>query len=93
LWIWDRYRGCCGSEAKLLHDLDRFSRRESVVLSPSDPFFETLQSCREGPGIGISLPSVARDLRELERADRVAEVEADLSAAQREIDVCPRRRA
>jgi hypothetical protein len=39
------------------------------------------------------LQSVVGDLRELERAGGVAEVEADLSAARPEVGFDPRRRA
>jgi hypothetical protein len=44
-------------------------------------------------GIGISLQPVARDLGESRRSDRVSEVEADLGAAQREVDIGTEGRA
>ena len=65
-------------------------RRESIVLSSPDSLFKTPQAGGKCSGIGISLRSVARDPRELKRADRVAEVKADVGAARREIDVEPR---
>ena len=68
----------------------QLGRREPVVLSSPDPRFEAPQPGDKRSGIGISLQRVARDLREFERADRVAEVEADVGAAQREVGVEPR---
>jgi len=55
-----------------------------------DPRFEALQAGGKRSGIGISLECVACDPREFEGAGEVAEVEADVGAAQREIGVDPR---
>ena len=74
-------------------DEPELGRCESVVLSPPDPRLETLQPGRQRSGIGISLEYVAGDLRVFEGAGNVAEVEADVGAAQREIGVEPWARA
>ena len=74
-------------------DEPELGRCESVVLSLPDPRFEALQPGRQRSGIGISLECVARDLRVFEGAGNVAEVEADVGAAQREIGVEPWARA
>jgi hypothetical protein len=71
----------------------QLGRGEPVVLSSPDPRFETPQSVGKRSGFGVSLHRVASDLREFEGADTVAEVEADVGAAQREVGVDPRGRA
>jgi hypothetical protein len=71
----------------------QLGRCAPVVLPAPDPLFETPDAGGKRSGIGISLQSVARELRAFKRADRVAEVEADLGAAQREIDIGTEGRA
>ena len=71
-------------------DEPELGRCEPVVLSSPDPPFETRQPGRKRSAIGISLERVARNLREFQGAGKVAEIEADVGAAQREIGVEPR---
>jgi len=68
-------------------------RREPgvAVLARSVP--RAPQAVGERSGIGMSVESVARTCAKFQRGDRFAEVEADLGASQREIDVSPRGRA
>ena len=71
-------------------DQPELGRCELVVLPSPDPLFETLQPGGKRSGIGVALECVARDPRELEGAGEVAEVQADVGAAQREIGFEPR---
>ena len=70
-------------------DEPEFGRCELVVLPSPDPLFEALQPGGKRSGVGVALECVARNLHKLEGAGEVAEVQADIGAAQREIGFEP----
>ncbi len=71
-------------------DQPELGRSELVVLPSPDPLFEPLQPSRKRSGVRVALECVARNLRELEGAGEVAEVQADIGASQRAIGFEPR---